>query len=80
MSLNPRKISRRSNKRSNSYGVDAEESSLAGVRRQWALNKDISDEANASIVKGAATIAQSYEGIDFTELIQETYEIGNELE
>ncbi|MFK4293746.1 DUF2207 domain-containing protein [Bacillus sp. RC250] len=60
------------------YGVDAEES-LAGVRRQWALNKDISDEANASIVKGAATIAQSYEGIDFTELIQETYEIGNEL-
>ncbi|MHA4410672.1 phage tail tape measure protein [Bacillus cereus] len=61
------------------YGVDAEES-LAGVRRQWALNKDISDEANASIVKGAATIAQSYDGIDFTELIQETYEIGNELE
>ncbi|MGA4482155.1 DUF2207 domain-containing protein [Bacillus bombysepticus] len=60
------------------YGVDAEES-LAGVRRQWALNKDISDEANASIVKGAATIAQSYEGIDFTELIQETHEIGNEL-
>ncbi|PEW88908.1 DUF2207 domain-containing protein [Bacillus cereus] len=60
------------------YGVDAEES-LAGVRRQWALNKDISDEANASIVKGAATIAQSYEGIDFTELIQETYEIGSEL-
>ncbi|PEW99482.1 DUF2207 domain-containing protein [Bacillus cereus] len=60
------------------YGVDAEES-LAGVRRQWALNKDISDEANASIVKGAATIAQSYDGIDFTELIQETYEIGNEL-
>lgn len=60
------------------YGVDAEES-LTGVRRQWALNKDISDEANASIVKGAATIAQSYDGIDFTELIQETYEIGNEL-
>ena len=60
------------------YGVDAEES-LAGVRRQWALNKEVSDEANASIVKGAATIAQSYEGIDFTELIQETYEIGSEL-
>lgn len=60
------------------YGVDAEES-LAGVRRQWALNKDISDETNASIVKGAAAIASSYESIDFTELIQETYEIGNEL-
>ncbi|EOO37235.1 hypothetical protein [Bacillus mycoides] len=60
------------------YGVDAE-ASLEGVRRQWALNKNISDEANASIVKGAAAIAASYEGIDFTELIQETYEIGNEL-
>ncbi|PHC05378.1 DUF2207 domain-containing protein [Bacillus toyonensis] len=60
------------------YGVDAE-ASLEGVRRQWALNKNISDEANASIAKGAAVIATSYEGIDFTELIQETYEIGNEL-
>ncbi|MFD5264411.1 DUF2207 domain-containing protein [Bacillus wiedmannii] len=60
------------------YGVDAE-AALAGVRRQWALNKDVSDEGNAAIVKGAATIAQSYEGIDFTELIQETNEIGNEL-
>ncbi|MCU5426971.1 DUF2207 domain-containing protein [Bacillus cereus] len=60
------------------YGLDAEES-LAGVRRQWALNKDVSDEANAAIVKGAAAISQSYEGIDFTELIQETNEIGNEL-
>ncbi|UOB80781.1 DUF2207 domain-containing protein [Bacillus sp. ZJS3] len=60
------------------YGLDAEES-LAGVRRQWALNKDVSDEANAAIVKGATAISQSYEGIDFTELIQETNEIGNEL-
>ncbi|PEP89086.1 DUF2207 domain-containing protein [Bacillus toyonensis] len=60
------------------YGLDAEES-LAGVRRQWALNKGVSDEANAAIVKGAAAIAKSYEGIDFTELIQETNEIGSEL-
>ncbi|MBY7110386.1 DUF2207 domain-containing protein [Bacillus sp. 17RED48] len=60
------------------YGLDAEES-LAGVRRQWALNKGVSDEANAAIVRGAAAISQSYEGIDFTELIQETNEIGNEL-
>ncbi|PHC36782.1 DUF2207 domain-containing protein [Bacillus toyonensis] len=60
------------------YGVDAE-ASLEGVRRQWALNKGVSDEANAAIVKGAAAIAQSYEGIDFTELIQETNEVGNEL-
>ncbi|OJE47652.1 DUF2207 domain-containing protein [Bacillus proteolyticus] len=60
------------------YGVDAE-ASLEGVRRQWALNKGVSDEANAAVVKGAAAIAQSYEGIDFTELIQEVNEIGNEL-
>ncbi|PGB41120.1 hypothetical protein COM07_07165 [Bacillus toyonensis] len=56
------------------YGVDAE-ASLEGVRRQWALNKNASDEANAAIVKGAAVIANSYEGVDFTELIQETNEI-----
>lgn len=60
------------------YGVDGA-AALEGVRRQWALNKDISDQANASMAKSAAVIAQSYEGIDFTELIQETYEIGNEL-
>ncbi|PEE39394.1 hypothetical protein [Bacillus pseudomycoides] len=60
------------------YGVDGE-AALEGVRRQWALNKNVSDEANAAVAKGAAVIAQSYEGIDFTELIQETYEIGNEL-
>ncbi|HDR8434491.1 TPA: hypothetical protein QC285_004309 [Bacillus cereus] len=60
------------------YGVDGA-AALEGIRRQWALNKDISDQANASMAKSAAVIAQSYEGIDFTELIQETYEIGNEL-
>ncbi|HDR7610962.1 TPA: hypothetical protein QCX47_002547 [Bacillus mycoides] len=60
------------------YGVDGE-AALEGVRRQWALNKNVSDEANAAIVKGAAAIAQSYEGIDFTELIQETNEIASEL-
>lgn len=60
------------------YGVDAE-AALEGVRRQWALNKNASDEANTAIVKGAAAIASSYEGIDFTELIQETNEIASEL-
>ncbi|MEB9937974.1 DUF2207 domain-containing protein, partial [Bacillus cereus] len=60
------------------YGIDAEEA-LEGVRRQWALNKDASDETNAAIVKGAATIAASYAGIDFNELIQETNEIGATL-
>ncbi|MGI0533071.1 hypothetical protein KFD70_11925 [Bacillus pfraonensis] len=60
------------------YGVDAE-ASLEGVRRQWVLNKNASDEANTAIAKQAAVIANSYAGLDFTELIQETYEIGNEL-
>lgn len=57
-----------------SYGIDAE-SALEGVRRQWALNKDASDQANASIVEGAAAISIAFSGIDFTELIQETNEI-----
>lgn len=61
-----------------SYGGDAEEA-LEGVRRQWALNKDASDAANTEIIKGAANIASSYSQIDFTELIQETNEIGSEL-
>jgi len=60
------------------YGLDGEEA-LEGVRRQWALNKDASDETNAAVVKGAATIASSYAGIDFNELIQETNEIGATL-
>ncbi|WP_242259088.1 DUF2207 domain-containing protein [Bacillus cereus group sp. BfR-BA-01409] len=60
------------------YGLDAEEA-LEGVRRQWALNKNVSDEANASFVQSAAVISNAYAGIDFTELIQETNEIGNEL-
>ncbi|MGE6552911.1 hypothetical protein ACQKFK_29405 [Bacillus mycoides] len=60
------------------YGVDVEEA-LEGTRRQWALNKTVSDKANASIVKGAGAIASAYAGIDFTELIQEANEIGNEL-
>ncbi|WP_257127395.1 hypothetical protein [Bacillus cereus] len=60
------------------YGVDVEEA-LEGTRRQWALNKSVGDEANAAIVKGAAAIATSYAGIDFTELIQEANEVGSEL-
>lgn len=60
------------------YGVDGAEA-LEGVRRQWALNKTASDEANTALVKQAATISQTYEGIDFTELIQETNEISSEL-
>lgn len=56
------------------YGLDAEEA-LEGVRRQWALNKDASDEVNTMIAKGAGAIASAYSEIDFIELIQETNEI-----
>ncbi|MHA7139793.1 replication protein [Rossellomorea arthrocnemi] len=60
------------------YGIDAE-AALEGVRKQWALNKDASDEVNASVVKGAGNIASSYSEIDFSELIQEMNEIGSAL-
>lgn len=60
------------------YGVDAEEA-LEGVRRQWALNADASDEVNSKITKSASVIASAYAGIDFTELIQETNEIAAAL-
>ncbi|MDI9209176.1 hypothetical protein MT361_11545 [Clostridium butyricum] len=61
-----------------SYGVDAE-SALEGVRRQWALNKDASDESNSEVVKGAAAIVSAYGDVDFTELIQETNELSSNL-
>lgn len=61
-----------------SYGVDAE-AALEGVRRQWALNTDASDESNQAVVNGAATIAAAFSGVDFTELVQETNEISKEL-
>ncbi|QQP11543.1 tape measure protein [Lysinibacillus agricola] len=59
--------------------IGDEEAALEGVRRQWALNADATDEANMAVVKGAATITRSYASIDFTELIQETNEIGDAL-
>lgn len=61
------------------YGVDGEEA-LEGVRRQWALNKDASDETNATIAKGAGVVAKAYAGIDFIELVQEVNEIGAAIE
>lgn len=60
------------------YGIDGE-TALEGVRRQWALNKNASDATNTAVAKGAAVIASAYSGIDFTELIQETNEIGAAL-
>ena len=61
------------------YGVEGEEA-LEGVRRQWALNKIATDEANASIVEGAGVITKTYAGIDFIELIQEVNEVASSLE
>lgn len=60
------------------YGVDAEEA-LEGIRRQWALNKDATNESNQAVIEGAGAIASAYSGIDFTELIQETNEISKAL-
>jgi phage-related minor tail protein len=60
------------------YGVDGQ-TALEGVRRQWALNKDASDASNTAIVKGAATIAASYSGLDFTQVIQQINGIAGEL-
>lgn len=55
--------------------IDDQQAALEGVRRQWALNANASDEANTRVVKGAAAIARAYAGLDFSELIQETNEI-----
>ena len=60
------------------YGIDGEEA-LEGIRRQWALNKNASDQMNASIVEGASAIVKSYSRLDFVELIQEVNEIAGEL-
>lgn len=60
------------------YGVDAE-AALQGVQRQWALNKDASDATNSAIIDQAGTIASAYAGIDFNELIQESYEMGKSM-
>jgi phage-related minor tail protein len=56
------------------YGIDAQES-LSGVRKQFQLNGDVSDEENAKIVKYAGVIQKAYQDIDFNELIQETNEM-----
>lgn len=61
------------------YGVEGQEA-LEGVRRQFALNADAADEANAKIVKSATAVTKVYAGLDFTELIQEINEVASELE
>ncbi|MCS0789516.1 DUF2207 domain-containing protein [Cytobacillus firmus] len=59
--------------------IGDEEAALEGVRRQWALNKNASDETNQAIISGAATITKAYGDVDFTELIQEINEISAAL-
>lgn len=58
----------------NAYGVEGEEA-LEGIRRQYALNTDASNEANNATIKAAGAISAAYSDIDFKELIQETNEI-----
>lgn len=60
------------------YGIDGE-TALEGVRKQWALNKDATDETNAAVIKAAATIVSTYGDIDFNELIQETNEMSKSM-
>ena len=55
------------------------EQALEGVRKQFQLNADLTDAQNQKIVEGAGTIANAYKTIDFTELIQESYEMGKSL-
>ena len=60
------------------YGIEGGEA-LEATRRLWALNGDAGDAANQRIIKGAGMIATSYAGIDVTELVQETNEMGEAL-
>ena len=60
------------------YGVEGE-TALEGVRKQFALNAKLSDKQNQKLVEQAAVISQTYGDLDFTELIQESNELGNAL-
>lgn len=60
------------------YGVEGE-AALEGVRKQFALNADLTVEQNEKIIKSAAVIANSYADIDFNELIQESNEFGEAI-
>lgn len=60
------------------YGIEGE-AALEGVRKQFALNGDMSVAQNQKIVQSAAVIARTYADIDFTELIQESNEFGDAI-
>ena len=59
--------------------IGDEEAAYEGVRRQMTLNKNASIETNQKIIEGASMISRAYKEVDFKELIQESHEIGKEL-
>lgn len=61
------------------YGIEADEA-LQGVRRQWQLNGEATDAANAKMVEYAGALANVYSDLDFTEIIQETNEVASALD
>lgn len=61
-----------------SYGVEGEEA-LEGVRKQFALNADLTVEQNKKIIESASVIANAFADIDFQELIQESNEFAEAI-
>ena len=59
--------------------IDDNEQALEGVRKTFQLNAGLTDAENQKIVAGAGTISKAYSSIDFTELIQESYEMGKSM-
>lgn len=60
------------------YDVDRV-AALEGMRRQWVLNKDASDEMNMSVSEGAAALTGMYASLDFVEVVQEVNNISKVL-
>ena len=59
--------------------IEDNETALEGVRKQFQLNANLTDAENQKIVQGAGTIARAYSEIDFTELIQESFEMSKSM-
>ena len=55
--------------------IDDNQTALEGVRKQFLLNAQLTDEENLRIVKGAGTISKAYSQVDFNELLQEINEM-----
>jgi phage-related minor tail protein len=59
--------------------IEDNETALIGVRKQFQLNADLTDKENEKIVKGASVISRAYGDIDFSELIQESFEMSESM-